>query len=60
MTAKQELMQWVASIFWSRMGDLYIRVYSDAPDWIPKLATSHFGECITVERSGHRRAEPVL
>jgi hypothetical protein len=41
---EREIVQWVVSLWWGQMGDVYVRLYKDAPEWVRRHAADRFGK----------------
>jgi len=44
MRTEREIAQWVVSLWSGQMGDVYVRLYKDAPGWVRDQAANHFGK----------------
>lgn len=57
MNKEQELAQWVISVWWGQRGDVYVRLYKDAPEWVSSRVAKSFGKRIAFLRSEQLRSQ---
>jgi hypothetical protein len=57
MNRERELAQWVVSLWWGQRGDIYVRLYRDAPLWVQNSVSERFGKRIALLRSEQLRPQ---
>ena len=57
MSKERELAQWVVSVWWGHKGDVYVRLYKDAPEWVRNRVAERFGKRIDFLSSEQLRSQ---
>ena len=57
MSKEKDLAQWIVSVWLGQKGDVYVRLYNDAPEWARHEAAGYFGQQAILLRSERLRPQ---